>query len=1038
MIQSKPSIFISYGRGDDHDNYNDPEKSFLRRLYNDLTDTGYAVWWDRESMPARGLTFLQEIQDAVTAHDKFILVVGEHAINSEYVRAELQFAQQICKPIIPLLIKGDYSLIPTSIANYHAPDFRKSRSYDLAIAELLRILDEPQPEPARTYNLPALPRGYIERDEFAKVKNVVLEDTLTPTVTRDEDRVIFIQGSGGIGKTIIASALGRLCEVRRRYHDAVIWKTVGKNPQITQLQGDIGVIFGDSRDNYQDIQSGKTRLRSILENKRVLIILDDVWNHKDIEPFMALGPRCRLLVTTREYSISLKIEGREHDIAKLTEEEGLNLLGTWQKREPNAKNPHKDEELQIIDYLDGYTLAVAMAGAKLANKRSGYTHAQLLSRLREGRTFQDLQLDDEDKNFNLEKSLFLSYVDLSEDDQRRFRYLGVLAPNSSASLQLVSALWEDDETTAQDALNRFVDSALLYRSDDNQWIQHSILRAYALALLKAEEDEVFCRYVKFITTISNFLELSQHRWDAVLGQYYLHIDYMGNKLLSSYVSDPEQFGELFGNFIWQVENYILYRPVTYSTPNGFQRKGLDWLLAAEKIFSETGQLNKQPSTLNNIGFIYSELGDKQLALNYYEKAIPIYDEIDNNEGKAVAMGNVAAIYSALGDIDKALKLYQDVLPIFRELNQSRLIVTTLNNIGMIFDKLGDQDQALDYYQQVLDMGKDDANQGYIAGTLNNIGGIHSARGEYYKALDYFRQALSRFRWAGDRASEATILNNIAEIMRQNDQADEAIKIYHQILDIANEIGSFDLRVTTSGNLALAYQQLNELQQAISYAELSVNLLRSRNRVFDPSGIPIEKYESFLTQLREDAEFQEFIDELTALYESHGRDVVITILKKNNAPEDLISQTVAEIEKRLQEKSMEVLKDILEADGENIVRKGLSAQGLDDHAIDEIIEELNAMPPTTPEEPTETKLQQLTRYFIQHGEQYVRNVLATNPPEAVESAIAEIKQNLHQESMKALKKVLDTEGESKVYEILKSQGVSEEATNKIIGDLKGGD
>ena len=52
-------LFISYARADD--------EPFVRRLYQDLTEFGYDVWWDREAMESRGRTFLQEIRDAIIA-----------------------------------------------------------------------------------------------------------------------------------------------------------------------------------------------------------------------------------------------------------------------------------------------------------------------------------------------------------------------------------------------------------------------------------------------------------------------------------------------------------------------------------------------------------------------------------------------------------------------------------------------------------------------------------------------------------------------------------------------------------------------------------------------------------------------------------------------------------------------------------------------------------------------------------------------------------------------------------------------------------
>ena len=53
------SIFLSYARGDD--------EPFVARLHADLTARGFDVWWDRVSMPARGLTLLLEIREVLAS-----------------------------------------------------------------------------------------------------------------------------------------------------------------------------------------------------------------------------------------------------------------------------------------------------------------------------------------------------------------------------------------------------------------------------------------------------------------------------------------------------------------------------------------------------------------------------------------------------------------------------------------------------------------------------------------------------------------------------------------------------------------------------------------------------------------------------------------------------------------------------------------------------------------------------------------------------------------------------------------------------------
>ena len=101
------TVFLSYGRGDD--------EPFVERLCQALKARGLDVWYDRESLSSRGRTFHQEIRDAIAARDRLVLVVGPHAVSSEYVRQEWQFALEADKVVTPILRIGDYPLVPDEL-----------------------------------------------------------------------------------------------------------------------------------------------------------------------------------------------------------------------------------------------------------------------------------------------------------------------------------------------------------------------------------------------------------------------------------------------------------------------------------------------------------------------------------------------------------------------------------------------------------------------------------------------------------------------------------------------------------------------------------------------------------------------------------------------------------------------------------------------------------------------------------------------------------------------------------------------------------
>ncbi len=109
------SVFLSYARGDD--------EPFVRRLYDDLTAAGFDVWFDRVSMPGRGLTFTQEIGRAIDARDRLVLILGPEAVRSEYVEKEWRYAFDAGKVINPI---GELARKALIVVEGHEPQRRVS------------------------------------------------------------------------------------------------------------------------------------------------------------------------------------------------------------------------------------------------------------------------------------------------------------------------------------------------------------------------------------------------------------------------------------------------------------------------------------------------------------------------------------------------------------------------------------------------------------------------------------------------------------------------------------------------------------------------------------------------------------------------------------------------------------------------------------------------------------------------------------------------------------------------------------------------
>jgi CHAT domain-containing protein/Tfp pilus assembly protein PilF len=248
---------------------------------------------------------------------------------------------------------------------------------------------------------------------------------------------------------------------------------------------------------------------------------------------------------------------------------------------------------------------------------------------------------------------------------------------------------------------------------------------------------------------------------------------------------------------------------------------------ALKLSQQVGDRSGESTTLNNIGFVYSALGDKQQALRYYNQALPLRRAVGDRSGEATTLNNIGLVYSNLGEQQQALRYYNQALPLRRVVGDRGGEATTLNNIGAVYWDLGDKQQALTYYNQALPLYRAVGDRGGEATTLNNIGLIYSDLGNKQQALTYYyNQALPLYRAVGDRDGEATTLTNIGAVYSALGNKQQALRYYNQALPLRRAVGDRGGEATTLNNIGLVYWDLGEQQQALTYYNQALPLRRA--------------------------------------------------------------------------------------------------------------------------------------------------------------------------------------------------------------------
>ncbi|NET73706.1 MAG: hypothetical protein F6K62_23020, partial [Sphaerospermopsis sp. SIO1G2] len=166
-----------------------------------------------------------------------------------------------------------------------------------------------QPAPFMVPNLP--PQGVIGRNRLlANVVNKL-------QIARPEIEVppVALKGMGGIGKTIMSLAVGRLPEMQTHFPDGILWVELGPEPDVRVELEKWGRALGIDLIPEQSTKACQERLQGILHQRRVLLIVDDVWQTKHGRFFTNLaGVNGRTIITTRELDIAQDLALRENTL----------------------------------------------------------------------------------------------------------------------------------------------------------------------------------------------------------------------------------------------------------------------------------------------------------------------------------------------------------------------------------------------------------------------------------------------------------------------------------------------------------------------------------------------------------------------------------------------------------------------------------------------------------------------------------------------------------------------------------------------------
>ena len=613
-----------------------------------------------------------------------------------------------------------------------------------------------------------------------------------------------VSGTAGVGKTALAVHWAR--RVADEFPDGQLYVNLRgydpgqPMPPADALAGFLRALGRAGQDIPLDVEERAAAYRTLLDGRRVLVVLDNAATVEQVRPLLPGSPSCLVVVTSRDSLAGLVARHGAHriDLDSLPPGDAAGLLrvliGERADAEPGAV-------AALATQCARLPLALRVA-AEFAVANPEISIGHLTGEFADEQGRLDLLEAGGDARTSVRGVFSWSYRHLPADAARAFRLAG-LHPGPDLDAYAVAALTATTLNHARDVLARLAQAHLIQCGRPGRYAMHDLLRSYARQLAAAEDD-ADVRQAAMTSLFDYYLGAAASAMDALVPAERSRRP----RIPPPPTAAPAMAGPAAAREWLDIERADLLAVAAHTAQCGWPRHATR---LAATLFSylatgghnteaivlhahalnaarELGDRAAEATTLVSLGEVEWRLGRFPQGVGRYDQALALFREIGDRAGEAQVHGNLGLIAWRQGRFVQASGHYQRGMTAFREIGDRTGEARALDNLGAIGRRLGQYQQAADYNRRALAAFREIGDQIGEARALGNLALVCRRQGLMEQAAGHLQQSLFISRQIGDRACEAEALSDLGEVFLHQGCYPQAVDHYLQALALFREIG----------------------------------------------------------------------------------------------------------------------------------------------------------------------------------------------------------------------------------------------------------
>jgi tetratricopeptide (TPR) repeat protein len=643
-------------------------------------------------------------------------------------------------------------------------------------------------------------------------------------------RVVVVNGLGGIGKTTVAKAWFQSAKDRYDHwawieaagNDAQpgaigIVETIAWHPALAE---NLGLAFGEKEEPQARFMAVMNALRKLEGNN--LLVIDNAGPEMEqpaIREQLPIPPHWQVLLTSRR-----RLNG--YEAAPLDRLKPEHAAALFRQHYTGACT---DAELEaLLQELDYHTLSLELIAKTLQEHLGSLSLLEMTEKLRR-RQLADHELqrriaiNHSKEETEVYAHLLVTFQCAGLDEAERLLLARMAAlPPAGAYAATDMEEWfridPDDRKTLHETLSRLERKGWLSRSPTQRFSLHRMIQQAVMYQLKpgmAELDalvETFTQkldfdvstnytllfiwipYAEQVLAILPEAERGQENVSRLMNSLGSVVEETGqyerarDLLEAALDSDLKNFGAEHPNVAVSQSNLAN----VYSDLGQYER-ARDLLEAAlESAMKNFGAEHPTVAvSQSNLANVYSDLGQYERARDLLEAAL---DSDLKNFGAehprvAVRQSNLANVYRNLGQYERARDLLEAALESAMKNfgAEHPTVAVSQSNLALVYQALGQYERARDLLEAALesDLKNFGAEHPNVAVSESNLANVYSDLGQYERARDLLEAALDSAMktFGAEHPTVANRLNNLAHVYKGMDDTARARELFERALEI---------------------------------------------------------------------------------------------------------------------------------------------------------------------------------------------------------------------------------------------------------------